>query len=163
METIVSSAPTASGSRCRPASGELEQAAHYDVRRRVFVEAQGLFEGSDRDDRDELEDTVHVVGLVDGAIVGAVRLYPLDRRGLWKGDRLAVLPEVRTRQLGAQLVRFAVATAGALGGQRMVAQVQVQNVRFFEHLGWSTDGPPAPYHRVMHQPMAIPLHRGPAP
>jgi putative N-acetyltransferase (TIGR04045 family) len=163
METIVSSALTASGSRCRPASGELELAAHYDVRRRVFVEAQGLFEGSDCDDRDEIADTVHVVGLVDGAIVGAVRLYPLDRHGLWKGDRLAVLPQVRTRQLGAQLVRFAVATAGGLGGLRMVAQVQVPNVRFFEHLDWSTDGPPAPYHGVMHQPMAIPLHRGPAP
>ena len=83
------------------------------------------------------EDTVHVVGLVDGAVVGAVRLYPLDRHGLWKGDRLAVLPEARVRHLGAELVRFAVATAGELGGQRMVAQVQVPNVRFFEHLGWS--------------------------
>jgi putative N-acetyltransferase (TIGR04045 family) len=157
METIVSSAPAASGSVCRPASGELELAAHFDVRRRVFVDAQRLFEGSDRDDRDAAAGTVHVVGLVDGAIVGAVRLYPLDDRGLWKGDRLAVLPEVRTRQLGAQLVRFAVATAGARGGSTMVAQVQVPNVRFFEHLDWSTDGPPALYHGVMHQPMAIPL------
>ena len=108
-------------------------------------------------------DTVHVVGLVDGAVVGAVRLYPLDRHGLWKGDRLAVLPEARVRHLGAQLVRFAVATAGELGGQRMVAQVQVPNVRFFEHLGWTADGPPGAYHGVMHQPMAIPLSRGPAP
>jgi putative N-acetyltransferase (TIGR04045 family) len=163
METIVSSALAASGTRCRPAADELELAAHFDVRRRVFVEAQRLFEGSDRDERDELTDTVHVVGIVDGAIVGAVRLYPLDAGGLWKGDRLAVLPEVRTRQLGAQLVRFAVASAGSLGGHRMLAQVQVPNVRFFEHLDWSPDGAPAPYHGVMHQPMAIPLHRGPAP
>jgi putative N-acetyltransferase (TIGR04045 family) len=163
METAVSSAPAASGSRCRPAGDELELAAHYDVRRRVFVEAQRLFEGSDRDERDELGGTVHVVGVVDGVVVGAVRLYPLDDRGLWKGDRLAVLPAVRTRQLGAQLVRFAVATAGERGGHTMLAQVQVPNVRFFEHLDWRTDGPPGPYHGVMHQPMAIPLHRGPAP
>ena len=52
---------------------------------------------------------------------------------------------------------FAVRTAGALGGVRMVAQVQVPNVRFFERLGWSRDGDAALYHGVMHQPMAIPL------
>lgn len=163
MGKIFSSALAASGSLCRPAAGEAELAAHYDVRRRVFVEAHRLFEGSDRDDWDETEDTVHVVGVVDGTIAGAVRLYPLDRHGLWKGDRLAVLPEARVRHLGAQLVRFAVATAGELGGHRMVAQVQVPNVRFFEHLDWNTDGPQRLYHGLMHQPMAIPLHRGPAP
>jgi putative N-acetyltransferase (TIGR04045 family) len=163
METMPSSVLATSESLCRPAAGEAEVAAHHHVRRRVFVDAQGLFKGSDRDDWDAREDTVHVVGLVDGAVVGAVRLYPLDRHGLWKGDRLAVLPEARVRHLGAELVRFAVATAGELGGQRMVAQVQVPNVRFFEHLGWAEDGPPGAYHGVIHQPMAIPLSRGPAP
>jgi hypothetical protein len=39
----------------------------------------------------------------------------------------------------------------------MVAQVQVANVRFFERLGWSADGPAALYRGVMHQPMAIAL------
>jgi putative N-acetyltransferase (TIGR04045 family) len=163
METTFSSVLATSGSLCRPAAGEAELAAHYRVRRRVFVEAQRLFEGSDRDDWDASEETVHVVGVVGGAVVGAVRLYPLDGHGLWKGDRLAVLPEARVKQLGTELVRFAVATAGELGGHRMVAQVQVPNVRFFEYLGWRADGPPAPYHGVMHQPMAIPLSRGPAP
>ena len=65
------------------------------------------------------------------------------------------------RQLGALLVRFAVATAGERGGHRMVALIQLPNVRFFEHLGWHADGPPEPYHGVMHQPMAIPLGPGP--
>jgi putative N-acetyltransferase (TIGR04045 family) len=163
METMSSSVLATSGSLCRPAAGEAELAAHHDVRRRVFVDAQGLFAGSDRDDRDTSAHTVHVVGVVDGTVVGAVRLYPLDGYGLWKGDRLAVLPEARVRHLGAELVRFAVTTAGERGGHRMVAQVQVPNVRFFEHLGWSADSPPALYRGVMHQPMAIPLSRGPAP
>ena len=64
-------------------------------------------------------------------------------------------------RLGGLLVEFAVRTGGARGGQRMVAQVQVRNVRFFERLGWVADGAPAPYHGVMHQPMAIAL-RAPA-
>jgi putative N-acetyltransferase (TIGR04045 family) len=154
---ILSSSPRATSASCRLARGPDELAAHYAVRRRVFVEDQALFEGSDEDERDGLPGTLHVVGLSDGEVVGAVRLYPLDDAGLWKGDRLGVLPHARVRHLGALLVRFAVATAGARGGHTMVAQIQLPNVRFFEHLGWSADGLPAPYHGVMHQPMAIPL------
>jgi putative N-acetyltransferase (TIGR04045 family) len=153
----VSSSPLATSATCRLASGPDELAAHYAVRRRVFVEDQSLFDGSDEDARDRMPGTLHVVGLSDGEVVGAVRLYPLDDAGLWKGDRLAVLPDARVRRLGALLVRFAVSTAGERGGHTMVAQIQLPNVRFFEHLGWSADGPPAPYHGVMHQPMAIPL------
>ena len=41
-----------------------------------------------------------------------MRLYPLDEAALWKGDRLAVLPEARPARSGAPLVRFAVETAG---------------------------------------------------
>jgi hypothetical protein len=55
------------------------------------------------------------------------------------------------------LVNFAVRTAGERGGTKMVAQVQVANVRFFERLGWERDGDPARYRGVMHQPMAIAL------
>jgi putative N-acetyltransferase (TIGR04045 family) len=156
METV-SSSPLATSATCRLACGPDELAAHYAVRRRVFVEDQALFAGSDEDARDGMPGTLHVVGLSDDEVAGAVRLYPLDDAGLWKGDRLAVLPEARVRRLGALLVRFAVATAGERGGHTMVAQIQLPNVRFFEHLGWSTDGPPAPYHGVMHQPMAIPV------
>ena len=160
METV-SSSPVATSATCRLAGSEDELAAHYAVRQRVFVDDQALFEGSDEDARDRMPSTLHVVGLSDGEVVGAVRLYPVDDAGLWKGDRLAVLAEARVRRLGALLVQFAVATAGERGGHTMVAQIQLPNVRFFEHLGWSTHGPPAPYHGVMHQPMAIPL--GPTP
>jgi putative N-acetyltransferase (TIGR04045 family) len=161
METISSSPPAASALVCRFAESAGELAAHFDVRRRVFVEAQRLFSGTDRDDRDLLPDTLHVVGVWGGEVVGAVRLYPLDGDGLWQGDRLAVLPEARVRHLGARLVRFAVATAGSRGGHTMVARIQLPNVRFFEHLGWRVDGTPALYHGVMHQAMAIPLARSP--
>ena len=72
-------------------------------------------------------------------------------------DRLAVLPSARVHRLGGTLVRFAVRTAGELGGARMVAQVQVANVPFFEWLGWVRDGEPGLYRGVMHQPMATAL------
>jgi putative N-acetyltransferase (TIGR04045 family) len=136
---------------------------HFAVRHAVFVADQGLFEGTDRDAHDDDPATVHVVATVGGAIVGAVRLYPLAG-SVWKGDRLAVLPEARVGTVGAELVRFAVRTAGERGGDRMLAHVQLPNVRFFERLGWTRDGEPERYVGVMHQPMAIPLRTpgGPA-
>ena len=155
-----SSAPTASALACRLVESAEELAAHHAVRHQVFVVDQRLFAGNDRDERDLAPGTLHVVGVDDGAIVGAVRLYPLTS-GYWQGDRLAVLPAARVRHLGALLVGFAVATAGERGGHTMVARIQLPNVRFFEHLGWHADGPAGPYHGVMHQPMAIPLPPGP--
>jgi putative N-acetyltransferase (TIGR04045 family) len=161
----VSSPALASGLACRLAETDGDLAAHHAVRHRIFVVDQQLFAGDDRDERDLEPETLHAVGidhdvLAGGAVVGAVRLYPLDDRGLWQGDRLAVLPEARVRHLGAQLVRFAVATAGERGGHTMVARIQLPNVRFFEQLGWHADGPPGPFHGVTHQPMAIPLGPG---
>ena len=153
--------PVASAVTLAVASAADELEAHFAVRHGVFVHDQRLFTGSDRDARDDDPATLHVIGMVDGEVAGAVRLYPL-RGALWKGDRLAVLPGARVHQLGGQLVQFAVRTASACGGRRMIAQVQVPNVVFFERLGWVRDGAPAHYVGVMHQPMGIPL-RPPAP
>jgi putative N-acetyltransferase (TIGR04045 family) len=144
---------------CALAQGPAQLAAHFAIRRSVFVEAQALFEFDDRDARDDDPATLHAVGLAGDEVAGAVRLYPLDGDGLWKGDRLAVLPAERALQLGAMLVRFAVRSAAELGGRRMVAQVQVPNVPFFERLGWRRDGPSARMLGVEHQPMTIDLRR----
>jgi len=126
------------------------------VRRAVFVVEQAMFAGDDRDERDCDAATLHAIGFADGVAAGAVRLYPLDR-GEWKGDRLAVLPPARRGALGARLVRLAVATAGARGGARMVAMIQLPNVAFFESLGWSADGAVVSFHGRPHRPMAIGL------
>jgi putative N-acetyltransferase (TIGR04045 family) len=146
---------------CRVARDARERAEHFAIRRAVFCDEQGLFAGDDRDERDDDPATLHVLGVEDGMGGGAVRLYPLDERGLWKGDRLAVVPELRHTRLGAALVRFAVRTAGELGGKRMVAMIQLPHVRFFAALGWGADGPVATYHGREHQPMAISLGPGP--
>jgi putative N-acetyltransferase (TIGR04045 family) len=143
---------------CRLTGCDRELEAHFALRRAVFVREQALFADDDRDRRDRDPATLHALGLVDGVASGAVRLYEIDARArLWKGDRLAVLPEHRANHLGAELVRFAVCTAGWLGGKRMVAHVQLPNVRFFEHLGWRVEGGPAPFHGAMHQLMSISL------
>ena len=145
---------------CRVVTDAAEREVHHAIRRQVFVVEQRLFDADDRDDHDGDPGTLHVLGLVNSAPGGAVRLYPLDEAGLWKGDRLAVLPEFRRHGMGAPLVRFAVRTAGELGGRRMAAYIQLPNVSFFERLGWQPVGDPAPYVGVIHQRMEIPLLRG---
>ncbi len=156
MPATSSPAPVASAT-CRLVRGPAELAAHLAVRRAIFVDRQGLF-ADDRDAHDDDSATLHAVAEAGGEIAGTVRLYPLGD-AVWKGDRLAVLPGARAHRLGAQLVQFAVRTAAARGGTRMVAQVQVANVRFFERLGWARDGEPGLYRGVMHQPMTIRLGR----
>src|SRR5215470_483531 len=137
-----SSAPaeTAAGStilgRCEVARSSADLTDHFSIRHKVFVEEQRIFAGADRDDHDQDPATLHVLGRWEGRPAGTVRLYPLDDRGLWKGDRLAVLPAFRQHRLGELLVRFAVRSAGELGGERMIAYIQLVNVAFFEQLGW---------------------------
>ena len=132
--------------RCRPAASAAELAVHFAVRHAVFVGEQALFVGGDRDPFDDDPATVHVVGVGEDEVGGVVRLYPL-----------AVLRPYRHGLLGAELVRFAVTTAGARGGERMVAMIQVPNVGFFTELGWSEAGDVEPYHGVDHRPMDIDL------
>ena len=145
---------------CFAATASEDVAMHHRIRETVFVHEQGFFEGSDRDAHDEDPVTVKVLATFGRVAGGAVRLYPLEERGLWKGDRLAVLPAFRPRNLGAHLVRFAVRTAGERGGELMVAHIQLPNVSFFRRLGWHTVGDPIEYVGRTHQQMAIRLGPG---
>jgi putative N-acetyltransferase (TIGR04045 family) len=147
---------------CRAVSTADELAAHFRIRRQVFVSEQRLFRANGhRGDRDIYDDdpaTIHVIGLADGVICGTVRLYPLPAvPGRWKGDRLAVLAGHRHQGLGAPLVRFAVAAAALHGGQEMEAYIQPANVPFFEWLGWRRDGGLVSYAGIPHQRMLIAL------
>ncbi len=137
-----------------------EVAAHHAVRHAVFVEEQGVFAASDRDAHDIASTTFRVLGRCGGSPAGAVRLFPLDPsdpHGDWQGDRLAVLPEFRSRRVGGPLTRFAVATAAAHGGRRMIAHVQVANRVFFRRMGWNELGPPELYLGLPHVVMDIDL------
>ena len=139
----------------RVARSAQEIAAHHAVRAAVFVHEQGIFAEHDRDAWDDC--AVKVIATIAGRTVGAVRLYPLDEAGLWKGDRHAVMPDARTQGVGAPLVRFAVATAGEAGGTRMIALIQKPNVAFFRRLGWSRQGDASEYRGATHQGMTIAL------
>lgn len=146
---------------CIEATTRVEVGIHLAIRHAVFVEEQHFFQATDHDAHDDDPSTIHVLGLSGQVAGGTVRLYPLQEPGVWKGDRLAVLRPFRRLGLGAPLVRFAVARAGELGGELMVAHVQLPNVAFFERLGWHRRGQPVEFVGRKHQVMAIELGRTP--
>jgi len=137
----------------RLANSAQDLEGHFGVRERVFVTEQRIFVGSDRDGFDDDPRTCHAVASHENAIVGAVRFYPTNDDGTWVGDRLAVDGAWRVHLVGMDLVHFAVTTAEAMGGRVMRAHIQVQNVRFFERLGWKREGDVYEFLRVAHQDM----------
>jgi putative N-acetyltransferase (TIGR04045 family) len=105
------------------------------LRRRVFVEEQGLFREDDRDAFDARALPIVAQSLVQGMpheVVGVVRIYEASP-GQWYGGRLAVSREYRRHGVvGESLIRVAVCTANARGCQRFLATVQAPVVRYFE-------------------------------
>lgn len=119
------------------ASTRMEINAAAALRRAVFCDEQGIFDGCDRDAIDD-----HAIPIVvlapTGHVVGTVRIHQEAPR-LWWGSRLAVARDYRrVGQLGAGLIRCAVSTANAHGCDRFHAHVQVQNERMFQKLHWES-------------------------
>jgi putative N-acetyltransferase (TIGR04045 family) len=117
--------------------------AYRRLRRKVFVEEQGLFEDHDGDDRDDDPRTIVLVALDRaGCVVGGVRLGPVDGGpdiGWWTGARLVVARGARgPASIGAALVRAACARAEAEGVLRFEATVQKRGEVLFRRIGWTS-------------------------
>ncbi|SDO61714.1 putative N-acetyltransferase, MSMEG_0567 N-terminal domain family [Klenkia soli] len=118
--------------------------AHRELRRRAFVEEQGLFAGTDLDDTDaDARAVVLVARGSDGAVLGGVRLAPADPGaadvGWWTGSRLVVAPG-SAPGIGPALVAAACARAEQAGALRFDATVQDRYAGMFARLGWASTG-----------------------
>lgn len=123
----------------RAASHPFEARGAEQLRRRVFVEEQGIFSSHDRDEIDLI--ATHLVALSTYAheadrVVGTVRIHQ-ETPGVWWGSRMAVDSDFRSvGRLGAELIRLAVSTANARGCTQFLAHVQRKNVPLFRRLRW---------------------------
>ena len=124
-----------------------DRAEYHALRRRVFVDEQGLFDGHDLDDRDDdLRTVVLVARSARGEFLGGVRVGPAvdgPDIGWWQGGRLVVEPAARggsstggSGGVGSALVRAACAYAESAGALRFDATVQREKERSFSRLGW---------------------------
>jgi putative N-acetyltransferase (TIGR04045 family) len=136
--------PTASSDRftfhlLRPNSSLIN--GYWALRSAIFCEEQDLF---DVTDRDQLDDSAYPITAIHhgtnhcGQVVGVVRIVEQQPR-IWYGGRLGVQREFRRHnQIGKGLIWKAVTTAHGWGCDRFLATVQIQNVRFFQRLHWSS-------------------------
>jgi putative N-acetyltransferase (TIGR04045 family) len=139
-----------------------EVAEYRAIRREVFVDEQGIFDGHDLDRIDDDPRTVVLVARTPAGIVGGVRLAPADDGpdlGWWTGSRLVVRRAARRGALlGTALVRAACAAAESRGVLRFEATVQAPNELMFRHIGWTTLGP-CTLAGVPHVRMRYPMDR----
>ncbi len=121
---------------CRLANGPEELERCFDIRRRVFVHEQKLFEDSDQDEHDNA--ALHLAAFIDDRIIGTVRVYQ-EPDGAWWGGRLAVLKSYRGRA-GRKLVKLAVELVKQRSARHFYANIQKENLSFFINIGWRPRG-----------------------
>lgn len=130
-----------SGFQVKYAVDAWEKRGAAALRRKVFCDEQGLFEGDDRDAIDEAAIAIVATSLLavtPDEVVGTVRIHEIAP-GVWQGSRLAVAQDYRrVGTLGAALIKLAVSSAHGNGCRRFVAQVQGQNALLFRRLHWRT-------------------------
>src|SRR5262245_3783415 len=89
---------------------ELMPEAYY-LRHEVFVVEQSIAQELERDEDDDA--ATHLVALLDGRVVGTLRIVPHGR--IAKIERMAVAASLRKIGIGRQLMEFAARTAERLG------------------------------------------------
>jgi predicted GNAT family N-acyltransferase len=107
------------------------------LRRRVFVEEQGVAEGDEIDGRDA--QCVHFVAWQGEEPVGCGRLRPLGE-GRAKIERVAVQGDLRGLGVGRRVMDEMEAEATRRSWTQLVLHAQLPVVSFYERLGWSVVG-----------------------
>jgi ElaA protein len=124
------------------------------LRRRVFIEEQGVSEADELDDLDE--EAIHLLATVDGQPMGSARL--LLRGDTGKIGRVCVLAEARGRGLGAALIRAALNEFRRHPGLiQAKLGAQTHALGFYESLGFTAIGPVYLDAGIPHRDMIAPL------
>ena len=118
---------------CSLADWHADRRAIESVRRRVFVEEQGIPE----EDEFNAEDagSVHVLARLNRDPVGTGRLNPAGKIG-----RIAVIAGLRGRGIGSEILGQLLEEARRLGIREPFLHAQVQAVAFYGKFGFSRQG-----------------------
>jgi predicted GNAT family N-acyltransferase len=133
---------------CQPGRAPDEAVA---IRRRVFIEEQGVPEADELDGKDG-ERTHFLARDAHGRAIGCACLRPYGAQH--KVERVAVLPELRGTGLGRDLMTAVEANAREIGARDLVLHAQASVVAFYEKLGWASVGPRFFEAGIEHQKMA---------
>jgi predicted GNAT family N-acyltransferase len=137
--------------RLRPAAWPRDAALLQGVRRRVFIEEQGVPEALEWDEWDA--GALHVLAL-DGAglAIGTGRLLPDGHVG-----RMAVLREWRGRGVGGALLDALLEAARVRGLREAVLNAQTHALGFYAGRGFVAEGEEFPDAGIAHRRMRLRL------
>jgi len=142
---------------CHSVRTRIEKSQAFRIRKKVFVDEQGLFDTSDVDENDA--NCIHLVAKKENRIIGTVRVYrdPVGQNQ-WIGGRLAVEKDCRVTWAGPYLVREAMKRVKKKGCEVFSAHIQEKNIPFFLKLGWKPIGSVQDHFGRPHQKMLANLN-----
>jgi predicted GNAT family N-acyltransferase len=120
----------------RRARSQREVDEALELRRQVFVDEQGVTLEADRDGRDH--ESVHLVAMSDGRVVGTLRLLPagdVSRLG-----RMVVEPGLRGSGVGGRLLDLADEVAREMGHRRIALHAQLRARSVYQRAGYEDQG-----------------------
>ena len=107
----------------------------------LCTEAKTIREKVFMEEFDEYDEMVpHAVLFMEGCAVATGRLLPGERSGDFIIGRVAVLPEFRGRNLGAQIMLALEQEARRVGGKRISLSAQCRASGFYQTLGYREIG-----------------------
>lgn len=140
--------------RVEPAPADA-RARCFAIRRRVFVEEQGVTPAEEYDGLDDA--CLHWLAWRDDEEAGTARLREVE--GGWKAERVAVLQCFRKHGVGVALMRALEAEAWRRGAPRVLLHAQLAVVPFYERLGYAAEGPVFDEAGIAHRKMSKPRPR----
>lgn len=118
------------------AKSELEDA--FSVRRKVFVEEQGIPASLEVDEFDETAS--HFVVYEADKPIGAGRIRETDP-AVGKVERVCILPDYRGLRLGKLIMQALENHGSELGFQKIILNAQSQTLPFYESIGYVITSP----------------------
>jgi predicted GNAT family N-acyltransferase len=112
----------------------------FEIRRRVFIDEQGVDPEIEWDGQDET--AIHAVATIGDHMVGTGRLLKTDDPEVVRIGRMAVVPEHRRRGIGETLLRALEEYASAHGALNATLHAQTYVTSFYESHGYVAEGEP---------------------
>lgn len=117
---------------------EREKQLAFDVRKKVFVEEQGVPEHLELDDYDAT--AIHFIVQSEDETIAAARLRELES-GVGKIERVSVIKEQRGNHLGILIMEYVESYAREHGWKKLKLNAQVHAIPFYEKLGYVITSP----------------------
>lgn len=124
--------------KIKAAETPLEKEQAFEIRRKVFVEEQGVPLSIEMDEHDD--SAIHFVGYELEQPIAAARLREVGL-GIGKVERVCVLPEFRGQHVGLLIMNAIEEHASQSGLSRLKLNSQSYAIPFYEKLNYVVTSP----------------------